>query len=157
GPFGDGVAREAMLAGWDALQREIEIAEERLDAHLAPQLRDALWEVVEVYQNAKQKRGQLDFMDLLIRARDLLRHDRARHYFQQRYERILIDEFQDTDPLQAEVLLLLSAADPEQRDWRAATPAAGKLFLVGDPKQSIYRFRRADVGLYRRIAQDLSA
>ena len=56
-----------------------------------------------------------------------------------------MDEFQDTDPLQAELLLLLAADDPAERDWTAVRPVPGKLFIVGDPKQSIYRFRRADV------------
>src|SRR5262249_50402344 len=68
-----------------------------------------------------------------------------------------IDEFQDTDPLQAEILLLLAADDPSVTDWRAVRPLPGKLFLVGDPKQSIYRFRRADVTLYEDIKRRLLA
>ncbi len=55
----------------------------------------------------------------------------------------LIDEFQDTDPIQAEVMLLLTADDPNETDWRRCRPVPGSLFVVGDPKQSIYRFRRA--------------
>ena len=61
-----------------------------------------------------------------------------------------MDEFQDTDPLQAEIVLLLSGSDPAVARWQDVRPAPGKLFIVGDPKQSIYRFRRADVGTYRR-------
>ena len=60
----------------------------------------------------KRRAGQLDFMDLLLYARDLLRHDGARAELQTLYHRIFVDEFQDTDPLQAEILLLLAAADP---------------------------------------------
>ena len=70
---------------------------------------------------------------------------------------IFVDEFQDTDPLQAEILLLLAADDPAEPDWRARTPVPGKLFIVGDPKQSIYRFRRADVALYEDVKQRLLA
>src|SRR5262249_2601829 len=66
-----------------------------------------------------------------------------------------VDEFQDTDPLQAEILLLLSADNAEGADWRQVRPTPGKLFVVGDPKQSIYRFRRADVLLYQEIKQTL--
>ena len=96
-------------------------------------------------------------MDLLLYARDLLRHDGARAQLQQDYQRIFVDEFQDTDPLQAEILLLLAAADPAERDWRKAVPAPGKLYVVGDPKQSIYRFRRADARLFRRVCRALTA
>ena len=75
---------------------------------------------------------------------------------QRRFDRIFVDEFQDTDPLQAEILLLLAADDPaETVGPRRARPAPGKLFLVGDPKQSIYRFRRADVALYEAIKERL--
>ena len=95
-------------------------------------------------------------MDLLLYARELLRDDGARAQLQQDYQRIFVDEFQDTDPLQAEILLLLSAADPGERDWRKARPAPGKLLRRrAIPKQSIYRFRRADARLFRRICRDL--
>ena len=66
-----------------------------------------------------------------------------------------MDEFQDTDPLQAEILLLPPADDPGQRDWRAVRPAPGKLFLVGDPKQSIYRLPRADAALDEEVKERL--
>ncbi len=75
----------------------------------------------------------------------------VRRELQGRFTHIFVDEFQDTDPLQAEILLLLSAADPAVSSWREVTPAPGKLFVVGDPKQSIYRFRRADVGIYQEV------
>ena len=77
--------------------------------------------------------------------------------FQQRFTHIFVDEFQDTDPLQAEILLLLAADDEAETDWRRVRPVPGRLFLVGDPKQSIYRFRRADVGIYREVSQQLEA
>jgi ATP-dependent helicase/nuclease subunit A len=155
GRYSDTVTREALLTAWESLRIGIEGAREKLDADLAAALRDELWIPVERYQAAKRRNGQLDFMDLLVQAGELVRHDGARAYFQQRYDRILIDEFQDTDPLQAEVLMLLVAADPAEREWRRAVPSEGKLFVVGDPKQSVYRFRRADVDLYRGIAQRL--
>lgn len=125
GKYGETVSREAVCASWEQLQAAIEDFGRHADADLAVHLRDELWEVVGLYQQQKKLAGQLDFMDLLLYARDLLQHDGARQQLQQDYQRIFVDEFQDTDPLQAEILLLLSAADPAQRDWRKATPAPG--------------------------------
>ncbi len=156
GKYGDGISREAVFASWEQLKAAIEEFGQSADADLAAHLRDELWEVVALYQQAKQRAGQLDFMDLLLYARDLLRHDGARAELQQAYERIFVDEFQDTDPLQAEILLLLAAADSAQQDWHKAVPSPGKLFVVGDPKQSIYRFRRADARLFRRVCRNLT-
>src|SRR5205807_2590109 len=77
----------------------------------------------------------------------------ARRPFQKRYTHIFVDEFQDTDPLQAEILVLLAADNSDVRDWRTVRPVPGKLFIVGDPKQAIYRFRRADIGTYEEVKQ----
>ncbi|MFI5268308.1 MAG: UvrD-helicase domain-containing protein, partial [Chloroflexota bacterium] len=99
----------------------------------------------------RRAQGVATFHDLLVWTRDLLR-DRAdvRCRAHDRFERILIDEFQDTDPLQAEIAWFLTAdpAQANEKDWRRLGPQAGRLFVVGDPKQSIYRFRRADIGMY---------
>jgi ATP-dependent helicase/nuclease subunit A len=97
--------------------------------------------------------GQLDFQDLLLLTAQLLRgNPRVRRDLGARYRRLLVDEFQDTDPLQAEIVLLLSsepATEPTGGpEWLHAVPRPGALFVVGDPKQSIYRFRRADIQLY---------
>ncbi len=136
----------------DVLQQFAKVA----DADLAALLQEELREPVERYGRLKIEAGRIDFVDLLLAARDLIRgHDDVRRAAQRRYARIFVDEFQDTDPLQAEILLLLAADDPDERDWRNVTPGAGKLFLVGDPKQSIYRFRRADVGVYRQVTAQL--
>jgi len=101
------------------------------------------------YDRAKAQRGVLDFTDLLLKARDLLLHNRAvRGQLQRRYQALLVDEFQDTDPLQTEIVFFLAERTPRATVWREVEVTPGKLFLVGDPKQSIYRFRRADIELY---------
>ena len=98
--------------------------------------------------------GQLDFTDLLGRLRDLLLHDLgARRRLQRRFRFLLVDEFQDTDPLQAEIVLFLCEREPRAAAWHEVELEPGKLFLVGDPKQSIYRFRRADIALYDAVAR----
>lgn len=140
----------------DALHARLRQFVDDAGADLAPRLRDELWPVVEDYQAAKERVGCLDFTDLLIHARNLIRDDRrVRGDVQQQFTHYFVDEFQDTDPLQAEILLLLAADDPDLSDWRTARVVPGKLFLVGDPKQSIYRFRRADVELYRAVQRRL--
>jgi ATP-dependent exoDNAse (exonuclease V) beta subunit len=140
----------------DALKRRLEDFVVACGADIAPHLRDDLWPVVEEYERLKARAGYLDFLDLLLRARDLVRDVAAvRHELQRRFTHVFVDEFQDTDPLQAELLLLLAADDADESDWRSARPVPGKLFLVGDPKQSIYRFRRADVQLYEDVKRHL--
>ncbi|MDX1582875.1 MAG: UvrD-helicase domain-containing protein [Thermoanaerobaculia bacterium] len=95
--------------------------------------------------------GQLSFQDLLTLARDLLRdHQEIRLWFRNRYRFVLVDEFQDTDPIQAEILFYLTG-EGDSDDWRELRPREGSLFIVGDPKQSIYRFRRADIELYQEV------
>ena len=115
---------------------------------------EAIRPALEIYQQRLQSEGGLNFQDLLMRAAHLLRQGPAiRRYFQNRFTHLLVDEFQDTDPIQAEVMLLLTADDVHQNDWAQCQPKPGSLFVVGDPKQSIYRFRRADIVTYRRVKQ----
>jgi ATP-dependent exoDNAse (exonuclease V) beta subunit len=153
---GEPIKREDVLARREQVHQRLEHFRDAAGAQLAPMLRDELWPVVARYNELKQRAGQLDFMDLLLMARDLVRDNPVvRAELQSRFTHIFIDEFQDTDPLQVEILLLLAADDPGHSDWRAVRPIAGKLFIVGDPKQSIYRFRRADVALYQRVKHQL--
>jgi ATP-dependent helicase/nuclease subunit A len=121
----------------------------------AKALADALPLFVEFVTREAQTRreeGRLVFDDLILGVRDVLRaYPDARYEVRERFDTILIDEFQDTDPLQAEIALAFAAAADD------ATPDAGRLFLVGDPKQSIYRFRRADMAIYAATADRVAA
>lgn len=147
GEYGGRVVREELVQSRDEVLVWIEDFRRRADADLAAILRDELSELVADYNERKRRQGKLDFVDLLICTRDLLRDNATvRAFLQQRYKRLFVDEFQDTDPLQVEILLALSDDN---------TP--GKLFLVGDPKQSIYKFRRADIQLYQQVCEDLRA
>ena len=156
--YGKGVTRAQVLEARDALTFALGEFQIRADAELAALLQSELLSCIDRYEALKQREGALDFLDLLVRARDLVRDDGyVRRDFQERFRRIFVDEFQDTDPLQAELLLLLSAADAHETRWEHVVPERGKLFIVGDPKQSIYRFRRADVDIYRRVCSQLRA
>ena len=156
--YRSGVLRDDVWRARENLQNALTGFEADANADLAAALRDELRGCVLAYEAAKAKAGALDFLDLLLKTRDLIRDNpEVRSSFQQRFKRIFVDEFQDTDPLQAEILLLLAADDPAETNWRETRPVPGKLFLVGDPKQSIYRFRRADVGIYRSVYEMLQA
>ncbi|MGH8565457.1 MAG: UvrD-helicase domain-containing protein [Gammaproteobacteria bacterium] len=148
--------RDTVVDAREALKAELEKFKIAVDADLAAVLQAELLEIVRRYEDTKQRSGFLDFLDLLVRARDLIRDcESVRADFQNRFTHIFVDEFQDTDPLQAEILLLLASKDRTVSDWRKIDPVAGKLFIVGDPKQSIYRFRRADVGIYLQVKEIL--
>lgn len=120
--------------------------------YLYPQLVDFVRPAVEYSTRRRSELGLLNFQDLLMRATALLReHVEVRCFFASRYTHLFVDEFQDTDPIQAELMFLLTGDDPSECDWRRITPKRGSLFVVGDPKQSIYRFRRADISTYNWV------
>ncbi|MEZ5217300.1 MAG: UvrD-helicase domain-containing protein [Ilumatobacteraceae bacterium] len=101
--------------------------------------------------DARRRDGALEFHDLLVLARSLLRRSPdVRRQLHERYRHLLLDEFQDTDPIQIELAALIASGDDrvEPGPWHSLAVPDGRLFFVGDPKQSIYRFRRADVALF---------
>jgi ATP-dependent helicase/nuclease subunit A len=152
------------LQGWPA--EDIAIAQEVVRAakgliKLDGELTAALWRLLVPFAADFRERfireGHLSFDGLLVRARDLVRDQtRVRSDLKRRYRTILIDEFQDTDPIQYEILLYL-AEEPGHaaEDWRKVKVAPGKIFVVGDPKQSIYAFRRADIEAYLEVVEKI--
>ncbi|HEX6132779.1 MAG TPA: UvrD-helicase domain-containing protein [Longimicrobiales bacterium] len=154
--FEDGGAVNALLRQWWAFRYPIALSFARRAA--------------QAYERERIRAGTLNFQDLLMFAARLLRDSpAARRELSDRYRYLLVDEFQDTDPIQAEVLFLLASDEeldifehtpgvetprewrPPFASWRHLTPRPGALFVVGDPKQSIYRFRRADMMLYQQV------
>ncbi len=105
---------------------------------------------VEQEAESRAREGLLTFDDLIVMARDILAASpSAVNYLRDRYDVMLIDEFQDTDPLQMEIARAF-ATDPT-----TGRLEQGRFFVVGDPKQSIYRFRRADMAVYWKTLDDL--
>jgi ATP-dependent exoDNAse (exonuclease V) beta subunit len=154
--YGAAINRAAVVEAYDSFRAHLDQFRLDADADLSAALQQELRGAIVRYEELKRRGGALDFLDLLLKARDLVRGDTTvRAGFQERFTHIFVDEFQDTDPLQAELLLLLASADPSASDWRTVSPVPGRLFIVGDPKQSIYRFRRADVGIYRDVCERL--
>ena len=154
--YAPNLTRGDVIAQRDSVRAVLEQFLQDANADLAACLHAELRPLVEEYERIKARTGKLDFLDLLAKTRDLLRDDaRVRREMQERYTHFFIDEFQDTDPLQVEILLLLCADDPAVADPARIAVAPGKLFVVGDPKQAIYRFRRADIALYEAVKERL--
>jgi exodeoxyribonuclease-5 len=127
-------------------------------AQLLARLLDVLQPAIDRFHANKRAAALLDFDDLIFAARGLLRdHAAVREALAARYRHVLVDEFQDTDPRQTEIFWRLCGDAPAaaaRADWTRWRIRAGALFLVGDPKQAIYRFRGADVAAYIQ-ARDL--
>jgi len=128
-------------------------------AHLLSALMQEVRPLLQRFRDYKREAALLDFDDLIYAARDLLRdHEPVRVALSQRYRRILVDEFQDTDPLQAEIFWRLCGEAPmPETPWQQRVLRPGALFLVGDPKQAIYRFRGADVRAYVEAREAIAA
>ncbi len=105
----------------------------------APELRVLAEYALERYDRLKRRRGALDFNDLELGAARALESDPVSEDYRKRFDLIMVDEFQDTNPVQARILT------------RLARPGLGNLCVVGDPKQSIYRFRDADVSVFEEF------
>ncbi|WP_238994886.1 UvrD-helicase domain-containing protein [Gordonia sp. JH63] len=149
------VGRAAAWRGGTARCKEIKAAAAALRDEIFPDIVDTyidgavrvvvrhLTEIVLDEAENRRRSGQLEFHDLLVLARDVLRKPHVAAAAHGRFQRVLLDEFQDTDPLQIELAKQIVAGPDE----------AGRLFTVGDPKQSIYRFRRADIAVYMQTRE----
>ena len=120
------------------------------DDFLLSTIRDLLTlytRILNDYENAKLAQGTLDFNDLQLKTRNLLRdNEEIRQELVSRHKYYMVDEFQDTNELQYELVILLTN---ELKD--------ANLFIVGDPKQSIYGFRGADVRVFEKTKQKIIA
>lgn len=152
------------VQGWPL--KDVAIAQEVVRAakglvQVDGELTATLWRLLVPFTGEFRERfireGHLSFDGLLVRARDLVRDQvGVRADLKRRYRTILIDEFQDTDPIQYEILLYLAEeAGKTATDWRRVELTPGKIFVVGDPKQSIYAFRRADIEAYLEVVEKI--
>jgi ATP-dependent helicase/nuclease subunit A len=110
---------------------------------------------ITAFRGRQLSEGYLSNNALLVLARDLVANNLgARETLKKQIRLIFIDEFQDTDPLQGELLLFMAEElGQDAKHWQKVKLEPGKLFIVGDPKQSIYRFRGADIGAYASITK----
>lgn len=148
----DATAVEGWVMQLAADEARLEAIRRQHAAHPAPEqaLLDLAWLARDAIRDRLEQDGAVDFDRMIAWTRDLLAGDAGiRAAIRRRIRTLIVDEFQDVDPLQREIAYLLG--DPESRD-----PATTRLMLVGDPKQGIYRFRRADVTVWRQVEQDFT-
>jgi ATP-dependent helicase/nuclease subunit A len=150
--------------GWDEACQPAYESAQKIAAEASPEsevlVRRAgrlLVPFAEAFRRSYARAGLVSFDGLLLKARDLVRDDLAvREELKAKYQTFLVDEFQDTDPLQGELLIFLAEErGGRARSWDQVRPGPGRLFIVGDPKQSIYRFRGADIAAYQGITEHL--
>lgn len=163
-------ARTAMLArsipprtqGWtvdeyERAKRSIRLAQQvaALQASVLDRIVTLALPFIEHCRRQLTREGYVSLDGVIVRARNLLRdYPHIRRELKQQIRAVLVDEFQDTDPVQYEIILYLSEAhDREASTWERVNLEPGKLFIVGDPKQSIYAFRRADMEAYDRVVR----
>ncbi len=138
---------------YDLIRADVSTLHQAAADHLLAGVARDLPQVGAAYRKRKRAAALIDFDDMLDVALAMLtRYDEVRRALAQRYRHVLIDEFQDTDPRQAEIVWRLTgepraAGDP----WERWPSRPGARFVVGDPKQAIYRFRGADVDTYLRL------
>ncbi|MBC8365134.1 MAG: UvrD-helicase domain-containing protein [Actinobacteria bacterium] len=143
-----GDVRDRLWAAGDRIDTEVQ----RLNDEVIDRLVEVVGRGSVEAAEHRRRQGQLGFHDLLVLARRVLTDPvhglPVRAALADHYRYLLLDEFQDTDPLQVELAALIADPDTVTGDWRSLRPRAGSLFFVGDPKQSIYGFRRADMAVY---------
>ncbi len=145
--------REAHDLLWAEVEKGASMLAHDALAGLVPLVRD----FVESFEEEMREAGLLSYQDMLFLAAQLVRENASvRGRIRESIRHFLVDEFQDTDPLQVELIFLL-AGEGDASDWREVLLEAAGLFLVGDPKQSVYRFRRADIAIYHEVSERIEA
>lgn len=128
------------------------------DAFIATTI-DLILPFAKTFRQTYLSQGYVSFDGLLTLTRDLLQNNEYRYIrekLKREFKTILVDEFQDTDPVQYEIVLFLSETlELYSNNARKVTLEPGKLFIVGDPKQSIYAFRRADIEAYEQVVKQV--
>jgi len=153
-----GVGLSGLKAAWKELRKRRDRVVAEYRSRQFTHLLDRARAVLADYGKRKQELGALDFDDLLLLTRNLLGRSEPARKIRAGIDRILVDEFQDTDPVQVEIVLRLAGAEgPTGEEGKGTGPVPGRLFIVGDANQSIYRFRRADLAVFDRARTEIAA
>ena len=142
--------------GWEEAKETLKILKKRaktlpfVDSAMIEKCIDILTPFINRFRLELRQKGVVSFSGSLVFARNLLRdYKDVRREIKKQFDFFLVDEFQDTDPLQGEILFYLSEKEDEAAPhWNKVNLEKGRLFVVGDPKQSIYRFRGADIAAF---------
>ncbi|WP_263835098.1 UvrD-helicase domain-containing protein [Salinibacter sp.] len=150
-------SRDLRDRAYQSLMDSVLPALQKWRAHVHGRAIDFVKPAAKRYLKTRREEGLLMHHDVLYHTRNLLRNNpEVRREVYERTPRLLVDEFQDTDPLQAEILFYLTSEDRKERAWTSCRPRPGSLFIVGDDKQSIYRFRRADLNVYNEVTNQIT-
>ena len=134
----------------DLLKTSLEkasLASERENTWIYSSILDLIIDIDMLYTLKKREIGGLDYDDLQIITSNLLDNEEIRNKYQNRYRYIMVDEFQDTNELQKNIIYKLVTKDSKLD--------GSNLFIVGDPKQSIYGFRGADIDVFYEVVEDI--
>lgn len=164
----DGISKKGRQTSWknkdlskefktkvDELRTELESIQRNYSSYLLKELVNWLEGFLSYIEDEKRRQSVLDFDDLLLLTRNLIRSNaEVRKALQDQFKYFLIDEFQDTDPIQTEIFWMLSKKNNGKHSYDDDL-IPGKIFTVGDASQSIYRFRNASVETYRRCVSSI--
>lgn len=146
--------REAALMA-EQLPDEEQLKEltENIDKMIHAVVSDEIFRLNREYVQERHENHVITLSDMLIRTAELVReHPEVRAKLHERYKVFFVDEYQDTNPVQTDIIFGI-AADQWDPDWHKCVPGQGRLFLVGDAKQGIYRFTGADIALWHEVEE----
>ena len=148
--LGDSVWQEVLVVEriFDELKMFDEIGNEDKYPELISLGRDLLKlfdKSLQLYESKKKEQSYIDFEDILIQTKELLKNSDVQTYLSKKFQYLMVDEFQDTNELQYEIFLPIL-------DYLKY----GKLFIVGDEKQSIYKFRDAEIEIFNKTKSDIA-
>lgn len=149
----DGYREAALMA--EQLPDEQQLAElcERIDGMIHAVVSDEIHQLNREYVQERRDNHVITLSDMLIRTAELVRNNpEVRQKLHKRYKVFFVDEYQDTNPVQTDIIFGI-AADVYDPDWHQCVPGPGRLFLVGDAKQGIYRFTGADIALWHEVEE----
>ena len=149
----EGYREAALMAEQLPDEKQLEELCGNIDNMIHALVSDEIFRLNREYVEERHENHVITLSDMLIRTAELVReHPEVREKLHERYKVFFVDEYQDTNPVQTDIIFGI-AADRWDPDWHKCIPGPGRLFLVGDAKQGIYRFTGADIALWHEVEE----